>query len=83
MYHALNQRLDQVWYIRVPGWNSVVDWRWQQEQELTRRRLDNRHEVELFLAVFERIFRQMQENYPRWADQVIAADENHEFQLLT
>lgn len=83
MHQALDKRLDQVWYIRVPGWDSVIDWRWQQEQELTQRRLRNRHEVELFLAVFERIFRQMQKNYPRWADRVIAADRKHEFRLLT
>jgi D-glycerate 3-kinase len=83
MHHALNKRLDQVWYIRVPGWNSVIDWRWQQEQELTRGRLSSRHEVELFLAVFERIFRQMQKNYPQWADRVIATNRKHELHLLT
>jgi D-glycerate 3-kinase len=83
MHQALDKRLDQVWYIRVPGWDSVIDWRWQQEQELPQRRLRNRHEVELFLAVFERIFRQMQKNYPQWADRVIAADRKHEFRLLT
>ncbi len=83
MHLALDNRLDEVWYIQVPGWDSVVDWRWQQEQELTHRRLDNRHEVELFLAVFERIFRHMQKTYPRWADRVIAADRNHDFCLVT
>ncbi len=52
MHQALDKRLDQVWYIRVPGWDSVIDWRWQQEQELAQRRLRNRHEVETFSCRF-------------------------------
>jgi D-glycerate 3-kinase len=82
LHSALRQRLDQVWYIRVPGWGPVIDWRWQQEQELTNGKLKSRGEVEIFLAGFERIFRHMQESYPQWADRVIAADRGHDFRLL-
>jgi D-glycerate 3-kinase len=82
MYSTLNERLDQLWYIRVPGWESVIDWRWQQEQELASGKLKSREEVGIFLAGFERIFRHMQKSYPRWADLVIAADKNHDIRLL-
>jgi len=82
MYNALRERLDRMWYIRVPGWSSVIEWRWQQEQERAPRGLNSRREVELFLAAFERIFRHMQKSYPQWADLVIAANAAHELELL-
>jgi D-glycerate 3-kinase len=81
LYSALRRRLDQLWYIRVPGWERVLDWRWQQEQELANGKLHSRGEVEKFLAGFERIFRHMQETYPQWADRVIEADSKHDFSL--
>ena len=82
LHSALSQRLDQVWYIHAPGWQSVLDWRWQQEQELANSKLNSRGEVEIFLAGFERIFRHMQKSYPQWADRVIAADRKHDLSLL-
>jgi D-glycerate 3-kinase len=77
LYAALRNRLDQVWYIRVPDWNCVIDWRWQQEQELAQMNLKSRAEVENFLSSFERIVNHMQNSYPQWADLVMEADRNH------
>ena len=81
LYIALHKRLDQVWYIRVPDWNCVIDWRWQQEQELARMNLKSRAEVEKFLGSFERIVNHMQDSYKQWADLVIEADRNHGISL--
>ena len=85
MYAALCKRLDQVWYIRVPDWNCVIDWRWQQELELelelARMNLKSRAEVEKFLGSFERIVNYMQDSYKPWADLVIEADRNHGISL--
>jgi len=81
LYTALRIRLDQVWYIRVPDWNCVIDWRWQQERELVRMNLNSRAEVESFLGSFERIVNHMQDSYTQWADLVMAADRNHEISL--
>jgi D-glycerate 3-kinase len=81
MYSAFKERLGEVWYIRVPNWECVIQWRWQQEQELASGRLKSRDEVEFFLASFERIFRHMQASYPRWADGVISADKKHDFRI--
>ncbi len=81
LYTALRIRLDQVWYIRVPDWNCVIDWRWQQERELKRMNLNSRAEVENFLGSFERIVNHMQNSYIQWADLVMEADRNHEISL--
>jgi len=81
LYNALHGRLDQVWYIRVPDWNCVIDWRWQQEQELTQMNLKSRLQVENFLGSFERIVNHMQDSYPQWADLVMEADRNHVISL--
>jgi D-glycerate 3-kinase len=81
LHNALDSRLDQVWYIRVPDWNSVIDWRWQQEQEQAHVHLKNRSEVESFLGSFERIVNHMQDSYTLWADQVLQVDRNHNISL--
>ena len=81
LYTELHGRLDQVWYIRVPDWKCVVDWRWQQEQELAHVNLKNRAEVENFLNCFERIVIHMQGSYTQWADLVLEADRNHDIRL--
>ncbi len=78
---ALDRRLDQLWYIRVPDWNCVIDWRWQQERELANRNLESRTEVEKFLGSFERIVNHMQDSCTRWADLVLKAEHDHHISL--
>jgi D-glycerate 3-kinase len=81
MYSELRSRLDQVWYIRVPDWDCVIDWRWRQEQELAQKNLKTRSEVENFLGCFERIVNHMQDGCARWADLVMEVDRNHNISL--
>jgi len=80
-YEAFLGRLDQVWYIRVPDWDCVIDWRWQQEQELPLMNLKSRAEVENFLGCFERIVNHMQISHTQWADLIMRVDRNHDFSL--
>jgi D-glycerate 3-kinase len=83
-YHlALQSRLDEVWYIRVPDWNSVIDWRWQQERELAVRGLERREDVQEFLGSFERIVRHMQATCGEWADVCLLAGRDHSIRLNT
>ena len=82
LHAALDRRLDQLWYIRVPGWNCVIDWRWQQERELANRNLKSRADVEEFLGSFERIVNHMQDSCTRWADLVLEADHEHHISLV-
>jgi D-glycerate 3-kinase len=81
MYQGLRSRLDQVWYIQVPDWDCVVDWRWQQEQELAHMNLLSRHDVRNFLSSFEQIVKSMQRTHIEWADLVIETDQRHNFHL--
>ncbi len=86
-YHRdLETRLAQRWYLRVPGWEAMVEWRWQQEQEgpgVQERpggqatHLQSRADVEQFLRPFQRIVTHMQDTAPRWADRIITIDNNH------
>jgi D-glycerate 3-kinase len=79
----LLDRIDQFWYLEVPDWDCVVNWRWQQEQELEQRRLQSRAEVIHFLGTFERIFRNMQSGAHEWADLRLYADHSHRLKIQT
>jgi len=81
MHQELGRRLDRIWYIRVPDWDCVVDWRWQQEQELGHMNLPSRLEVIRFLSSFEHIVKHMQRTHTEWADLTIETDRWHNFHL--
>lgn len=79
-YHRdLAPRLDRRWFLAVPGWQSVVAWRWQQEQELVaaERHLQTREDVARFLDQFQRIAVHMLATCGEWADVVIRLDDHH------
>jgi D-glycerate 3-kinase len=76
-HRAMKTRLDLLWYIRVPGWEYVIDWRWRQEKGLEQPRLTSRAEVAEFLGTFERIVRHAQTGCDRWADLLLSADSEH------
>ena len=77
-YHrSLDQRMDCRWYLRVPDWHSVVDWRWQQERELSSPALSSRTAVEAFLAHYQRLVEHMQKTSDNWADLIIPLDASH------
>jgi D-glycerate 3-kinase len=73
----LNPRLGVRWFMTPPGWQSVVDWRWQQEQQLARPRLQNPDEVAQFLATYEPLCHYMLDTCQDWADRVIRLDTSH------
>lgn len=81
-YHDdLASRLDRRWFLAVPDWTHVIDWRWQQERELqvenAGRHLADRAAVAGFLSQFERISRHMSATCREWADRVIPVDTQH------
>jgi D-glycerate 3-kinase len=81
-YHlALARRLDELWYIRVPDWASVVEWRWQQECELGSKNLATRDDLRNFLALFEPMVLYMQRTHRQWADLSFASDFEHKISL--
>lgn len=77
-YPALWQRFDCLWFLQPPGFDVVVDWRWQQEQALAqaqgREASMDRDGVARFVQHFERVSRQALRTLPGIADQVIRLD---------
>jgi len=78
----LAPRIGRYWYLQVPAWDCVIDWRWQQEQELAQARLHSRAETAAFLATFERIVRHMQASAAAWAECRLRADSAHRLQVM-
>jgi len=77
-YHqALEQRTSSRWYLQAPHWCSVIDWRWQQEQELAQPALKTRQDVATFLAHFQRLVQHMQHTADNWADLIIPLNDAH------
>jgi D-glycerate 3-kinase len=76
-HHTVDRRMDGHWYMQAPGWDSIVDWRWQQEQELSVPALKSRTDVEAFLAHYQRLVEHMQETSGNWADLILLLDASH------
>ncbi|MEH6415694.1 hypothetical protein [Pseudomonas sp. CGJS7] len=77
-YPALWSRLDRTLFLRPPGFEIVVEWRWQQEQALQarnpRRQAMNRAQVERFVQLFERVSRQALARLTGIADWTVELD---------
>lgn len=52
--NSLTQRMSYTCVLAAPSWEHVVRWRWQQEQDLDQRWLEDEAAVRTFLAPFER-----------------------------
>ncbi len=74
-YRALNLLFDCHWYLQVPDWQQVIDWRWQQAQS-EQHGFTNRGEVERFLQPFQRLVLHMQATTEHF-DQIIQLDNQH------
>lgn len=85
-HHDLSTRLDALWFMSAPGWDHVIDWRWQQECEGMRSGqasyLETREAVSGFLSRFQRIAMHMRQTCTEWADIVIDIDQNHILKIL-
>lgn len=77
-YHRkLDRLIDLHWFLRVPGWDSVITWRWQQEQELAVPALKSLTEARQFLMHYQRLVEHMQVTAAGWADLIIPLDASH------
>lgn len=77
-YPDLWRRFDALWFLQPPGFEIVVDWRWQQEEALARAQgrpaSMDRAGVRRFVEHFERVSRQALRTLPDLADRVIPLD---------
>lgn len=84
-HHDLEIRLGQRWFLAAPDWQSVIDWRWQQEREREqvsgRTHLKDRDSVTAFLEQFQRISLHMLASAGEWADVVIRIDKQHRMKI--
>lgn len=77
-YHEiLDPLLGARWHMRAPDWDSVIDWRWLQEQSGHQQRFRSREEVASFLDHFQRLCLHMHTGCRQWADTVIQLDIDH------
>ncbi len=77
-YPALWAQIDRLLWLHGPGFETVPEWRWQQEQTLQRsdpaRPAMDRPQVERFVQHFERVSRQAWTTLPDIADWTVALD---------
>ena len=76
-FNALDPLLDGRWTLLAPDWNTVIDWRWQQEREGGPGLLASRAGIGKFLDHYQRLCQHMQESASHWADAIIQLDKNH------
>ncbi len=72
---------DALLYLRAPSFDAILEWRWQQEQELAEShsgdQIMTRDEVAEFIARYERITTWMLEEMPDRADVTVILDTSH------
>jgi len=74
---ALDSLIDARWYLQAPDWESVIQWRLQQEQSAPKALARNRENILQFLKHFQRLYLHMQDGYTSWADIIVELDVNH------
>jgi D-glycerate 3-kinase len=74
---AFASRLQETWFLRDPGWEQVLDWRWHQEQQLARPRLRSPGDVSEFLQTFQPLYELIRSQMPKRADVLIDIDPDH------
>lgn len=77
-YPALWRRLDRLLFLQPPGFDTVPDWRWQQERQARARAPGrggmDRAQVRRFVCLFERVSRQALARLPAIAELSLRLD---------
>ena len=76
-YAELNETLDAIVFLKVPGLDAVHRWRLQQERERPVAQRMTAAEVARFVAHYERITRRMLAELPDTADVTVELGEDH------
>lgn len=84
-YPVLWSRLDRLLFLQPPGFETVPEWRWQQEAALRASRTGrmaaramDRTQVERFVQLFERVSRQALRTLPGIADATLRLDAHRQ-----
>lgn len=77
-YPALWKTCDALWFLQPPGFDNVVAWRWQAEEQLKAAHPGqagmSRPQLERFVQHYERVSRQALRALPGIADRVVHVD---------
>lgn len=80
-YQEVFKLANVCFYLAAPDFETVLEWRWQQEERLSKRAsgqgVMTRAQVEEFVMYYERITRQMSKDLPRQANLTIFLDKDH------
>ncbi len=76
-FSALDPLIDSRWHFQAPAWESVIEWRWLQEQAGQQKLFKTRQEVASFLGHFQRLCQHMHNSCAQWADIIIRLDADH------
>lgn len=78
-YENWSRRAAGLWTLAAPDFETVVHWRWQQEQELPgkQRMLPDIAAVRMFLQPFEPLIKYQLRQGAQWADLIIQLDKDH------
>jgi len=88
-YQELFRRIDHLTFLKAPAFDVILDWRWQQEDEMRRRisaggasRAMNRDQIARFISHYERITQQLLEEMPARADVTASLGRDRHIQSL-
>ncbi len=76
-YQDLFRQFDELVFLQVPDFASVVRWRNEQEQQIPKPRRMTAAQLKRFTAHYERLTRWMKEDVPSRADLTVLLDTGH------
>lgn len=85
-YQKWYQCIDYMIGLRIPAFECVEDWRWQQECDMHSKKgssfFESKEAVRNFIFYFERITKVAQSNINNFVDCVIEIDKDHQWQSM-
>ena len=80
-YKKLFNEIDRLIYLKVPSFNYIFKWRWDQEQKMKltskNKRTMSKTQVKEFIMYYERITKSMIKNFSKISDLTIYLDDKH------
>ncbi len=80
-YKKLFKEIDRLIYLKVPSFNYIFKWRWDQEQKMKltskNKRTMSKTQVKEFIMYYERITKSMIKNFSKISDLTIYLDDKH------
>ncbi len=80
-YQKIFQKIDKLIYLKAPSFNHIFEWRLLQEQKLKltskNKEIMSKKEIRKFIMFYERITKQMMQDFPKISNLTIFLDSRH------